>query len=320
MLEPLILRSEDSGWVGYSGPGPQTLAYGTPDAGYFGEVTQAELMTPAEMLAQIPGWSRSQYNNDSTWLKFAFDKKVLFISKKPIVNGMTWNQLYDLGLVYGEDNNGSFPPAVSRNQLTIVKKAQHSFKTRLIRNDLSDPSYLAISGADSDFRISEYTSLIYRINNTAYTNYPAKWANFTPTEVGLSSGYELVRETRAAATTESYMRTLVANISRTKDNNTFVNRFVLELLIDEIFALRGVYTSQPTKFLQPLGNISAFANEATSPIIPINGVYQTISSATAPSVSTVRATVDDTSAVLPITAKSIPSMGIPNSNPTFSIK
>ena len=320
MLEPLIFRSDDSGWSGYSGPGPQTLAFGTPEAGYFGEVTQAELMTPAEMLAQVPGWSRSQYNADSTWLKFAFENKVLFISKKPIVNGATWYQLYDFGLVYGVDGNGTTPPTVPKNQLTVVKKNTHSFKARLIRNDTADPSYLAVNANDVEFRTSEYTSLLYRVSNTVYANYSSKWANFTPTELGISSGYELVRETRAAAPTESFMRTLLGNISRTKDNNTFMSRMVLELLIDEIFALRSVYTSLTSPIQKPIGNISVSVNEASSSIVPLLSVYQKVSTAPAPSISPVRATVADTSAVLPITAKSIPSMGIPNSNLVFSVK
>ena len=315
MFEPLLHRASAQSWIGYNGPGPTTLLFGNEDAGYFGEVTQAELLTPQAVLDQVPGLNRAAWNTSSTWLKFIYRGKVLFISKLPLFTGMTWNALYANGLVYGTDNDGVFPLKNPCNQLRIIAKDNWRFKARLIRNDLSDPSYLPTSGgADTTPRKSEYTELIYPVLARVIANYPNKWAAFTDAQVGMSSGYELLQETLASDTAYSYMRALTAFITRLKDNNTFVNRLVLELVDGDVFHIRNLRSIRVTPVFVPIGNVSTSVDESGSSVVPLNKAYQKLKTGQVNYNSTPRETVDNTSDVLPIIAKAMTATGIVNGN------
>lgn len=156
-----------------TGPGPQTLIAGDYDAGYFGEVVGGDLFTGDELALQCGVTAGSSMNSTTTWLKFAHKGSILFVAKLPIRYNLTWKSLYDLGLVYGTDNNGTnIPSAVSatpKNQLKIVTKNGDNYKVRLIRGAGANPPVYAPVGAVSTsvdatgLEQSEWNRLMYKV-------------------------------------------------------------------------------------------------------------------------------------------------------------
>lgn len=117
-----------------SGPGPKTLMYGDESLGYFGEVTSAAFLTVPEIQRQLnfyPGGGTPDPN--VSWVKVFSDSKVLYIPKRAIVNNITWNTLYNAGLVYGIDGVGSNPTTTPTNQLRTVTADGRQFKVRLLK-------------------------------------------------------------------------------------------------------------------------------------------------------------------------------------------
>ncbi len=114
-----------------TGPGPQTLLRGDFKHGYFGIVSQSELFTAAELtsLVSAPG---SQYGGAIEWLKFAIDGKILFVANKIVNHSMSWDQLYNAGLVYGVDGPGPFNSGIEVNQMKTVNKGDSTFIVRLM--------------------------------------------------------------------------------------------------------------------------------------------------------------------------------------------
>lgn len=117
-----------------SGPGPKTLLFGDESLGYFGEVTSAAFLTVPEIQRQLnfyPGGGTPDPN--VSWVKVFSDSKVLYIPKRAIVNNITWNTLYNAGLVYGIDGVGSNPTTTPTNQLRTVTADGRQFKVRLLK-------------------------------------------------------------------------------------------------------------------------------------------------------------------------------------------
>lgn len=87
-------------------PGPQVLVAGTMAAGFFGEVTAAELVTEAELNAAVGlGQLGDVLVASPTWLKFAYKNKILYIAKKPLRRGISWAQYNLAGIMFGKTVN-----------------------------------------------------------------------------------------------------------------------------------------------------------------------------------------------------------------------
>lgn len=85
-----------------TGPGPQTLISGDMTAGFFGEVTATEFISYENLSSEVGISAGTLYNNaESAWLKTIHDGRVLFIAKKPIRGGISWNQIDVAGAVFG---------------------------------------------------------------------------------------------------------------------------------------------------------------------------------------------------------------------------
>jgi hypothetical protein len=120
MLEILLgIGTKKTGGVAYpdSGPGTKILQYGDTTAGFFGEVTAAELMD-SQQVYQLSGLANGQLEMQSglVWLKFFLDNKVLFIAKRNVVRNVAWSSLYSAGVIYGKRGNGTYPEAVPVDQ------------------------------------------------------------------------------------------------------------------------------------------------------------------------------------------------------------
>lgn len=144
MLETL-LTSGGSSLVEYpdSGPGSKLLKFGTEQMGYFGEVTPAELFTISELRSEFNFYAGTDLAQ-SAWMKIFVFGKILFVPVNPLINSLTWNNVYDAGLVYGTNDDGVFPGSTPINQLKLISKGNDTFKIRLFKGGVDDPT--AITG------------------------------------------------------------------------------------------------------------------------------------------------------------------------------
>lgn len=118
------------------GPGPRELKRGTWQRGWFGKVSNAEMFTAPEVRGLVSKLTMFTWNPDY-WDKFIYNGKILFIPNKSM-GYTTLIALYQAGIVYGVDGNGTYVPsgAGATNQLTKIRKKDFEFIIRLPR--LSD--------------------------------------------------------------------------------------------------------------------------------------------------------------------------------------
>lgn len=96
----LMLASE----IEYEGTGAGTnkLLAGTLEQGFFGEVPSSDFID-AETLSFEAGVTQGRVQfNDTPWLKFALDGKILFRPKKAIRNSISYDHLEEKGLIKGD--------------------------------------------------------------------------------------------------------------------------------------------------------------------------------------------------------------------------
>ena len=101
--EALQLLSEIKSEVATSDiSNPDTLSFGTMDAGFFGIVPASDFIT-GDALASAVGVTQgtSQFSN-TNWLKFAFQGEIYMVPQKPIRHTISWDHLYLQGAVYGD--------------------------------------------------------------------------------------------------------------------------------------------------------------------------------------------------------------------------
>lgn len=96
----------------YTGPGPQTLIAGNfHDVGLFGEVEKTDFWTPHELcldcgIEQFSHGLSGDGNNDfSKWLKVFHNGKVKYIALSPMADAVSWKDLYENGLVFGQEGD-----------------------------------------------------------------------------------------------------------------------------------------------------------------------------------------------------------------------
>jgi len=168
-----------------SGPGATTLVAGDSTAGFYGEVASSDLID-GNGLASLVGLSAgiSQYSTIG-WLKFAYQDKIVYVAKKPIRYYLSWEALYNLGLVYGTDDYGIVPLSTPVNQYTTVTIDTHTYVVRLMKLFDEDPVIDATIGGDvtallgglvNDWGL--YTEDEITVPGTA--NGDAPWAQETP--------------------------------------------------------------------------------------------------------------------------------------------
>lgn len=135
------------------GPGPNKVVTGDRKAGWFGNLSADEIFTNAE-LCSLLGVTGS-IGDAQTWIKGANNGKICFYPYNDVVSSITWQQLYDLGLVYGMDANG--PPGGylngNVNQRKVVTKGNYSFLVRLMKfSSTPDWKYVVTPTGFSELR------------------------------------------------------------------------------------------------------------------------------------------------------------------------
>lgn len=128
MLESMLASS--GGYYPDSGPGTKYLQFGDDSFGYFGEVSEEEFITYDQVAATVtvfttnttvkPYLSRSP--SQRIWHKFFVNGKVIYRPQYQIYYHISWEMLYQSGVLYGVDGPGSnpYPTGSSVNQLTTI--------------------------------------------------------------------------------------------------------------------------------------------------------------------------------------------------------
>lgn len=189
-----------------SGPGSKRLQFGTDNLGYFASVPPSQFFTPNELRKQLGFNLGTDNNNDAlNWVKAYYDKKVIFFPQFPFAAGLTWNQLYAAGLVYGVDGPGNYPAASgSVNQLKLVNIGKDVFKVRLFRaftsavNDgyWGNTSTSPIAGNSPWLSESEWSSMCQSLIQGVSSNYAGpKWSVYPSTSFLASGRTAVMRET-----------------------------------------------------------------------------------------------------------------------------
>jgi hypothetical protein len=147
-------------YIPYTGPGPQTLARGTWEYGYFGRVPLEDIFSSVELFNAC-GLSTSQSTIDNTtgnyWHKIVYKGKILFYPNNRIASSVTFQTLYQLGWAYGGRPSSEWPSAIKTQLGTIdqsktVSSGNHKFYVRL---PTSRSNMLSTSTAVADLRGGE---------------------------------------------------------------------------------------------------------------------------------------------------------------------
>lgn len=173
MLE-LLLSSGAEISVDYpdSGPGTKKLRHGDEQLGYFGEVSQSELFTLADLMDQTSFWTPVPYRT-LTWVKMFYKDDVIFFPLTPIASSTSWNSLYEAGLVYGDNTNGKYPTANPTPQNKMLFKGRDNFRIRLFKVSNTDPEIISttVTIATNSYREAEWGSIVMSLLNPRQIGY-----------------------------------------------------------------------------------------------------------------------------------------------------
>jgi hypothetical protein len=121
----------------YLGPGPQKLLRGDWACGFFGKVAIEDMFTSAELLL-LTNSGFSAYNDMTGWNKHVYQGKILYYPDRPLCAGISWQQLYLKGLIYGAAPQAEWPAYVKTTfgvvaQGPVLQKGDHAFVVRTPR-------------------------------------------------------------------------------------------------------------------------------------------------------------------------------------------
>lgn len=225
--------------AGDTGVGPQTYANnyydrpnGTQRAAYYGRVPPADSISAADFCSAVGLTLGTLVNGTYGWLKFYIDGKILLIAQKPFRSGVTWQNLYQLGLVYGDDTTGASPSGTAVVQNKRITIGGYVYRVRLIRGSGVDP---AVASTNID---SEWNRLLYNVSTTSIsTQEGGKWDTLSENDLGTGSTTSAAHchcmETSGG--TNCYLRgynSLVgaSSVGKTANNDYVRYRPVLELI------------------------------------------------------------------------------------------
>lgn len=206
MIEAMLLTASGVA-KDYSntGPGSKTLIAGNEDAGFFGEVSSAELIGYAALKTHL-GFSAGSVVADAGWLKFIHKGVIKFISKKGCYNGLTWNALYAAGGIYGTNDDGLYPATTPKNQhhpFTVSDGTKVcTLVPKLISGSAQDPTTIT-TDVITDYN-SEYSDLLYRIIPGTHVN-AGTFAQYVKADVYMHVAHAVV-ETISTNVTRTLIR------------------------------------------------------------------------------------------------------------------
>lgn len=176
---------------------PDTLSFGTMEAGFFGIIPASDFITGDQLASEIGVTQGTSQFSNTNWLKFAFNGKILITPQKPIRHSISWDHLYLQGAVYGDGLTAGDSGAEHHNltsssgsDLTATKQDASvtvngkTYTVRLFRGAADDPTN---SFTDSDRGsigpANEWNALMLPIHEGSAAN---NWnnASYVPTVNG----------------------------------------------------------------------------------------------------------------------------------------
>ena len=91
-------------------PGSKTLQKGNRDAGFFGFVSSTDLITGDALAADLGLTAGTSMYSDSPWIKYIFQGQIKFTPLKGFRHSISHNAIYNVGAVYGTEDEGTLPP------------------------------------------------------------------------------------------------------------------------------------------------------------------------------------------------------------------
>lgn len=152
------------------GPGPSNIIYGDYDLGFYGTLSSLDFITSSQLINALnfktsAGGVLSIYEPTPTWLKYIRKGKVYYVPNTSIVNtGISFQHLYNNGLVYGTNNNGPYTPSGSTptNQQRIITIGPDQFIVRLMKSATEDPATLVTGSIVNEPTVQgEYGDFMY---------------------------------------------------------------------------------------------------------------------------------------------------------------
>jgi len=204
--EALQLLSEIKSEVATSDiSNPDTLSFGTMDAGFFGIVPANDFITGDALATAVGVTQGTSQFSDTNWLKFAFQGEIYMVPQKPIRHTISWDHLYLQGAVYGDgllagevgaehhnltSSSGTALTATRQDAAVTVNGLR--YEVALLKGGASDPLN---SYNDSDRgslgSANEWNALMLPIHEKAVANnwnYPAYVPTVNSWDINFSDG------------------------------------------------------------------------------------------------------------------------------------
>lgn len=252
-----ILLAGGRGYYPQSGPGNKIMIDGNIDLGYFGTVSSAELFKSSELLLKTGLSFAGIIAENVEWLKFAYKGKFLFVAKQPVKTGISWDVLYEKGLVYGLEGFGP-GKTVGTDQLKVLDKEGFLFKVRLMRGANTDPFVFSTTSYSTSETIgSEWNDLLYRVSKKTTNPSLPKWEKFDNVQLGVDY-YSMVQELSTSG--HAFIRgasgvdySTVTGTSTT--SSSFGWRPVLEVIDPKGYLFRAESVAYKTEYMWAVGGI-----------------------------------------------------------------
>lgn len=164
-------ENQQVGYYANLGPGAAVPLRGDWVRGYFGEIMNADWVTPVEVVDKIKLALKTLTGITFTttsdrWYKFIYKGKVFFAPTTQLM-ASTWQNAYNAGFLFGEDGVGALPTGAAGavNQKTVIELGGNQFLVRPIR--MTDkPTTQYLTSAD-DFFDGEWKSTYVRLRADA---------------------------------------------------------------------------------------------------------------------------------------------------------
>jgi hypothetical protein len=116
------------------GAGPNVLLAGDYNYGYFGTIVSASFINGNALKAAVNLAAATIINITPKWHKYARNGKVIFVPEGPLSSGtLSWQALYNAGLVFGSNDNGPYNAGANVNQNVQVTIGADTYRVRLMR-------------------------------------------------------------------------------------------------------------------------------------------------------------------------------------------
>lgn len=125
-------------YIPYTGPGPQTIVRGNWEFGWFGRLPIEDIMTHGELVTacDLVGSATVNTATGNYWHKIVYKGKILFLPNLHIADTVSFQTLYQKGLVYGMEPSANWPAPIKTllgtiAQGKVVSSGNHRFAVRL---------------------------------------------------------------------------------------------------------------------------------------------------------------------------------------------